>query len=155
MDQNYAGSIYRRSFTKSPHFVLIRLQVSPPREILVSDWLIVKKSPLNSLGQMGPNYAGNLSIVSPLQSFLISSESDNKHGCHGQFLCLIGWYFKNILLWKHLAKWNQTIQEASMEALYKVFSFRLDWATNMVATVNSYFWLAEISKIFSETTHPN
>ena len=54
------------------------------------------------------------SMGDPLQSFLISSWSDKKHGHHGQLLFLIGWYFRNLFLWNHLAKWNQTIQEASM-----------------------------------------
>ena len=144
---------------------------------------------------------------SPLQSFLISSRSDYKYGHHGQFLFQIGWYFKNLLLWNHMAKWTQTLQEASVwgplqsflissrlvykygchgqflfligwylknfsceitwpngtklykkhlwEVLYKVSSFHPDRTTNMVATGNSYFWLAEISKIFFyETTWP-
>ena len=40
----------------------------------------------------------------PPQKFLISYESIQKHGCHGQFLFLIGWNLK-ILLWKCKYKW--------------------------------------------------
>ena len=45
MEPNMTGSIYGRSFTKFPLFVLIRQQIWPPLAILVSDWLIFKKSP--------------------------------------------------------------------------------------------------------------
>ena len=72
-------------------------------------------------------------------------------------ILLIGWYFKN-LLWNHLAKWNQTIQEVSMEGPLQSFliSFQYIGITNMVAKGNSCFWLADISKIFyPETTWPN
>ena len=42
-----------RSFIKFAHFVQIRQQTWPPWAILVSDWLIFKKSsPLKLLGQM-------------------------------------------------------------------------------------------------------
>jgi hypothetical protein len=38
----------------------------------------------------------------------ILSRSVNKHGCHRQFLFLIGWFLKNLLLWNRLAKWTET-----------------------------------------------
>jgi hypothetical protein len=39
--------------------VSFRQQIWPPRVILVSDWLLLKKSsPLKLLGQMEPNLAG-------------------------------------------------------------------------------------------------
>jgi hypothetical protein len=56
MNQNLVGSIYGRFSIKSAHFVLIREQTWPPQAILVSDWLISKKSsPLKLLGQMNRN----------------------------------------------------------------------------------------------------
>ena len=61
MDPNFTESIYGWSITKFPHFVLIRLQVWRPQATIVSDWLIFyKSSPLNSLGQMGLNFTGNV-----------------------------------------------------------------------------------------------
>ena len=42
------------------------------------------------------------------------------------------------------------------KVLYKVSSFRSDSSTNMAATGNSCFWLADMEKIFSsETARPN
>ena len=109
MDPNFTGSIYGRSFTKFPHFIPIGLQIWLPRAILVSNWLIFQKpSPLKPHGQMEPTVQ-EASVGGPLQRFLISSQSDYKYGCHRQFLFLIGWYFKNLLLWNHMTKWNQTL----------------------------------------------
>jgi len=45
MNRNLVGSISDRSSIKIVHFVPIRLQTWPPSAILVSDWLISKKSP--------------------------------------------------------------------------------------------------------------
>jgi hypothetical protein len=44
INRNLVGSIDGRSSVKIAHFVLIRLQTWPPQTILVSDWLISKKS---------------------------------------------------------------------------------------------------------------
>jgi hypothetical protein len=44
MKRNLVGSIYGRSSLKIAHFVPIGLQTWPPQAILVSDWLISKKS---------------------------------------------------------------------------------------------------------------
>ena len=49
------------SSIKIVHFVLIHLQTWPPQAILVSDWLISKKSfPLKPLGQMNQNLVGSI-----------------------------------------------------------------------------------------------
>jgi hypothetical protein len=46
---------------EGPHFVPICLQTWPPQAILVSDWLISKKSsPLKPLGQMNRNLVGSI-----------------------------------------------------------------------------------------------
>ena len=61
MEPNFTGSIYGRSFTKFPHFVLIRLQICPSRAILVSELLTFQKSSsLKPHGQMEPNYTGSI-----------------------------------------------------------------------------------------------
>jgi hypothetical protein len=44
MKRNLVGSIYGRSSIKIAHFVPIRYQTWLPQTILVSDWLISKKS---------------------------------------------------------------------------------------------------------------
>jgi hypothetical protein len=58
---NHIGSIYGRSSIKIAHFVSIRKQTWPPQAILVSDWLISKKSSsLKLLGQMNRNLVGSI-----------------------------------------------------------------------------------------------
>ena len=56
MNWNLEGSIYERSSIKIAHFVPIHLQTWLPQEILVSDWLVSKKSsPLKPSSQMKRN----------------------------------------------------------------------------------------------------
>ena len=63
MEPNLAESIYIRFSIKSLHFVPFRQQIWPPRAILVSDWLMLKKSsPLKLLGQMEPILAGSIYV---------------------------------------------------------------------------------------------
>jgi hypothetical protein len=53
MNRNLIGSIYGRSSINNAHFAPICVQTSPLQAILVSDWLISKKSStLKPLGQM-------------------------------------------------------------------------------------------------------
>jgi hypothetical protein len=53
MNQKLVGRILGRSSIKIAHLVSIRQQTWPPQAILVSDWLISKKSsPLKPLSQM-------------------------------------------------------------------------------------------------------
>jgi hypothetical protein len=60
MNRNLVGCIYGRSSIKIAHFVPIHLQTWPPEAILVSDWLISKKSsPLKLPGQMNQNLVGS------------------------------------------------------------------------------------------------
>jgi hypothetical protein len=57
-------SIYGRSSIKIAHFVPIRYQTWLPQTILVSDWLISKKSsPLKPLCQMNRNLLGSIRHV--------------------------------------------------------------------------------------------
>ena len=68
MEPNLAESIYIRSSIKFHHFVPFRQQIWPPRAILVSDWLMLKKStPLKLLGQMEPNLAGSIYVRSSIK----------------------------------------------------------------------------------------
>ena len=67
MEPNLAESIYIRSSTKFLHFVPFRQQVWPPRAILVSDWLMLKKSSLKLPGQMEPNLAGSIYVRSSIK----------------------------------------------------------------------------------------
>ncbi len=68
MEPNLAESIYIRSSIKFLHFVPFRQQIWPPRAILVSDWLMLKKSsPLKLLGQMEPNLAGSIYVRSSIK----------------------------------------------------------------------------------------
>ena len=68
MEPNLAGSIYVRSSIKFLHFVLFGQQIWLPRAILVSDWLLLKKSsPLKLLGQMEPNLAGSIYVRSSIK----------------------------------------------------------------------------------------
>jgi hypothetical protein len=68
MEPNLAESIYIRSSLKFLHFVPFRQQIWPPRAILVSDWLILKKSsPLKLLGQLEPKLAGRIYVRSSIK----------------------------------------------------------------------------------------
>ena len=50
------------------HFVPFCHQIWPPRTILVSDWLMLKKSsPLKLLGQIEPNLAGSIYVRSSIK----------------------------------------------------------------------------------------
>ena len=70
MEPNLAESIYIRSSIKFLYFVPFRQQIWPPRAILVSDWLMLKKSsPLKLLGQMEPNLAGSIYVRSSIKNF--------------------------------------------------------------------------------------
>ena len=68
MEPNLAESIYIRFSIKFLHFVPFRQKIWPPRAILVSDWLMIKKcSPLKLLGQMEPNLAGSIYVRSSIK----------------------------------------------------------------------------------------
>ena len=75
------------------------------------------------------------------KKLLILSRSVNKHGHHRQFLFLIGWFLKNLLLWNRMAKWIET-----WKVLYKDCSFSFDPLTNMATIGNSCFWSADFFK---------
>ena len=65
MEPNLAGSIYVISSIKLFHLVPFGQQAWPPRLILFSDWLMLKKSsPLTHVGQMEPNMARRIYVRS-------------------------------------------------------------------------------------------
>ena len=69
MNRNSIGSIYGRSSIKVAHLVMINLQIWLPQPILVSDWLISKKSSsLKLLGQMNRNLVGSILGRSSIKS---------------------------------------------------------------------------------------
>jgi hypothetical protein len=68
MEPNLAESIYIRSSIKFLHFVPFHQQIWLPRAILVSDWLMFKKSsPLKLLDQMEPNLTGSIYVRSSIK----------------------------------------------------------------------------------------
>ena len=65
MEPNLAGNIYVISSIKLLLLVPFCQRTWPPRLILFSDWLMLKKSsPLKQLGQMEPNLAGSIYVRS-------------------------------------------------------------------------------------------
>jgi hypothetical protein len=75
MEPNLAERIYIRSSIKILHFVSFRQQIWPPRAMLVSDWLMLKKSsPLKLLGQMEPNLAGSIYVRSSIKLLHLTTD---------------------------------------------------------------------------------
>ena len=67
MKPNLAGSIYVRTSMKFLRFVPFGQQIWLPRAILVSDWLLLKKSSLKLLGQIKPSLAGRIYVRSSIK----------------------------------------------------------------------------------------
>jgi hypothetical protein len=68
MEPNLAGSIYVRYSIKLLHMVPFGQQKWPPRAILFSDWLLLKKStPLKLPYQLEPTLAGSIYVRSSIK----------------------------------------------------------------------------------------
>ena len=68
MEPNLAGSIYVRSSIKFLRFIPFGQKICLPRAILVSDWLMIKKSSsLKLLGLIKPNLAGSIYVRSSIK----------------------------------------------------------------------------------------
>ena len=82
-------------------------------------------------------------MESPLLRILISFRSVNKHGRHRQFLFLIGLFLKFFSFETARPNVPKLCRIDLWEVLYNSYSFRSDPLTNMAATGNSCFWLAD------------
>ena len=108
MNRNLIGSIHGRFSIKIAYFVPICLQTWLAQAILVSGWLISKKSsPLKPLDQMNQNV---------VRSTYGRSRSVNKHDQHRQFLFLVGRFLKKSFPLKPSSQMNRNCQEAPIES---------------------------------------
>jgi hypothetical protein len=96
MNRNLIGSILRRSFIKNANLVPIRLQTWPQQAILISDWLISKKSSLKQLGQMNQNLVG--SILRKLSINIANLDPISLYTWPPQAILVFNWSISKILL---------------------------------------------------------
>ena len=103
---------------------------------------------------MNRNLVGSIYGRSSIK-LLILSWSVYKHGHHRQFLFLIGWFLKNLILWNPLCKWTETCYEASMEDPLKRLLISACFVNKHGHHRKFLFLIGRFLKIFSETAWPN
>ena len=127
MEPNLAGSIYVRSSIKLLHLVPFGQQAWPPRLILFSDWLMIKKSsPLKQLCQMEPNLAGNIYVRSkpgidgpwvwPFQNCVRQPHTPFKMAAVFKLMIISLW---NLLQYHSIVRWAIQAQWAEPLVIYK------------------------------------
>ena len=106
---NLAGSIYVRFSIKPVHLVPFGQQTWPPRTILFSDWLMLKKSsPLELLGQMEPNFTGSIYVRSSIKFLRFVP-----YGCREQFLLLFSDFVKFASHFHEQVSFSITVKDRS------------------------------------------
>ena len=157
MKPNLAVSIYVRSSIKCLHFVPFHQQIWPPRAILVSDWLLFKKIfSSETTWQNGAKLVRKhlCKILYKASSFGSIRRANMAAKINSFFwLANVKKIFSSESAWQNGAK---LVRKHLCKILYKASSFGFIRRANMAAKINSFFWLANVKKIFSsETAWPN
>jgi len=151
---NLAGSIYARSSIKNLHLVPFGQEIWPPRAILVSDWLMLKKSsPLKLLGQMEPNLAGSIYVRSSIK--FLRFVPFGQQIWLPRAILVSDWLLLKISSPLKLLGQMEPNLAGSIYIMSSIKFLHFVWPTNMAAKSNSCFWLANVKQIFSETTWSN
>jgi hypothetical protein len=124
MNRNLIGSIYGKPSIKIANFVPIRLQTWPPQAIIIADWWIYRSiwnknclwRPCLLMGQnemstlyrepsIDASYQVSIHLVKRFQRRFVEIDQPETLTVyhHRQFLLLISWFLKSLLLWNREA----------------------------------------------------